>query len=70
MAKKKPKIQPLKPQRSRGYGALLFFTLLAVCAGIGLLTWELMDSYDFELEVKAGQSKKIAPLEPPPPIGL
>jgi hypothetical protein len=65
---KKPKIAPIKPQRSHGYGAILFFTLLAMSGGIGLLVWELNDSYGFELEAKKFTPPKIAPREPMPPL--
>ena len=49
----------IKPQRSRGYGAILFFTFLASLGSIGLLAWELQASYVWETEVKSPKPKAI-----------
>jgi hypothetical protein len=42
---------PPKPvYRDGGYTGILFFTLLAMGLGIGLLAWECNDDYDWNAE--------------------
>ena len=42
---------PPKPvYRDGGYTGILFFTLLAMGLGIGLLAWECSDDYDWNAE--------------------
>ena len=69
---------PPKPvYRDGGYTGILFFTLLAMGLGIGLLAWECNDDYDWN-----DQGSGIAPtltvkslvdaerkLAPPQPVG-
>ena len=45
---KQPSFAPPKPiYRDGGYTGILFFTLLAMGVGIGLLAWECQDDYDW-----------------------
>jgi hypothetical protein len=46
-----------KPARSHGYGAILFFTLVAILGGCGLILWELSSSYNFETKAKTNLRK-------------
>ena len=46
-----------KPARSHGYGAILFFTLVAILGGCGLILRELSSSYNFETTAKTNLRK-------------
>ncbi len=46
-----------KPARSHGYGAILFFTFVAILGGCGLILWELSSSYNFETKAKTNLRK-------------
>jgi hypothetical protein len=59
-----------KPARSHGYGAILFFTFLAILGGCGLILWELSSSYQFETKAKMNVrtvNRNAAPAPTPGP---
>ena len=62
----KTRIAPLKPQVSRGYFGIVFFTCIAMLAGIGLIVWEMTNVYEWKMPT-GEKSNKVEPLPPKTP---
>ena len=54
-----------KPLVSRGYGAILFFILVAMLLGCGLMAWEIFMDYKGETQAVRKPPVKVPSALPP-----